>query len=265
VIDPGTTTSRLLVVEASDKGTTIWGWDERPGPSATDADMAGLTAFCRDLETEAEAMAQDLAGRWILPDQILVGLPASQLRGRAWSVTQQRARPDRPVEERELRGLLERALRLATTRLSDEDPGWLLVDAAPVSFTVDDQGVTDPVGFRGKEIGTTAFAALARVETIQTWGLVARELEFSTLILTAAPLALAASLPESQGMLLDVGGATTDLTWWRAGRPIALDSLPTGGTALTRTLSDKWNLSPEKAERLKRAYAGGRLADDARA
>lgn len=265
VIDPGTTTSRLLVVEALDTGTTVWGWDQRPRSPDTGVDAAPVSAFCQEMETQAEAMAQDLAGRWILPDHILVGLPASQLRGRAWSVTQKRARPDRPVEEQELRGLLGRALRLAANRLSDHDPGWLLVDAAPVSLTVDDRGVTDPVGFRGKEIGTTVFAALARVETIQTWGLVARALEFSTLILMAAPLALAASLSESQGMLLDVGGATTDLTWWRAGRPVALDSMPTGGMALTRTLVDKWNLSPDRAERLKRAYAAGRLSDDASA
>jgi hypothetical protein len=243
----------------------VWGWDQRLGPPGTDADAASLIAFCQEVEAQAEAMAQDLAGRWILPDQILVGLPASQLRGRAWSVTQRRAHPDGPVEERELTALLGRALRLAANRLGGQDPGWLLVDAAPVALTVDGRGVTDPVGFRGKEIGATVFAGLARVETIQTWGLVARELEFSTLILAAAPLALAVGLSEPQGMLLDVGGATTDLTWWRTGRPVALDSLPTGGMALTRALVQKWSLSPERAERLKRAYAAGRLPDDAQA
>lgn len=243
----------------------MWGWDQRLTPPGTDADVASLIAFCQEVEAQAEAMAQDLAGRWILPDQILVGLPASQLRGRAWSVSQRRAHPDRPVEERELAALLGRALRLTTNRLGGQDPGWLLVDAAPVALSVDGRGVTDPVGFRGKEIGATVFAGFARVETVQTWGLVARELEFSTLILAAAPLALAAGLSEPQGMLFDVGGATTDLTWWRAGRPVALDSLPIGGMALTRALVQEWSLSPEKAERLKRAYADGRLPDDAQA
>jgi cell division ATPase FtsA len=265
VVDPGTMTFRLLVVETQDNGATVWGWDQRPGPPTADVDPASLIAFCQEMENQAEAMAQELAGRWILPDQILVGLPASQLRGRASSITQRRAHADRPVEERELRSLLGRALRLAANRLSDQDPGWLLVDAAPTAFTVDGRGVTDPVGFRGEEIGANVFAALARVETIQTWGLVARELEFSTLILVAAPLALAASLAEPQGMLIDVGGATTDLTWWRTGRPVILDTLPTGGMALTRALVEKWSLSPERAERLKQAYASGRLPEDAEA
>jgi cell division protein FtsA len=258
-------TFRLLVVEAQGNGSTVWGWEQRTGPPTTDADAASLVAFCQEAQDQAESMAQELAGRWILPDQMVVGLPASQLRGRAWSVTQRRPHADRPVEERELRSLLGRALRLTANRLSDEDPDWVLVDAAPVSFAVDGRGVTDPMGFRGEEIAATVFAALARVETIQTWGLVARELEFSTLILVAAPVALAAGLSEPQGMLLDVGGATTDMTWWRAGRPVVLDSLPTGGMALTRSLVQEWNLSPERAERLKQAYASGRLPEDAEA
>jgi cell division protein FtsA len=265
IVDPGATRLRLLVGEVSDDQATVWGWDEGLGAAGPDADAASLTATCRQVQRQAEAMAHDLAGRWMLSDQILVGLPASQLRGRAWSVTQRRSRPERPVEDRELAALLERALRLAVNLLLDEDTGWLLVDAAPVALTVDGRGVTDPVGFRCQEVGATVFAALARKETIQTWGLVARELEFTTLILAAAPLALTAGLSEPQGMLLDVGGMTTDLTWWRAGRPVALESVPVGGTALTRLLVQQWGLPLERAERLKRAYTSGRLDDEARA
>jgi hypothetical protein len=208
-------------------------------------------------------MAHDLTGRLILPDQFLAGLPGSQLRGQAWSVAQKRARPHRPVEERELEALLERALRLAVNRLRGDDAGWLLVDAAPVSLTIDGRRVTDPVGFRGQEVGATVFAALARAEVVESWGLVARELDFSALTLTATPLALAAGLSKVQGMLVDVGGATTDLTWCRAGRPVVLDSLPTGGEALTRSLGMKWRLTSDRAERLKRAYASGQLMDEA--
>jgi cell division ATPase FtsA len=208
-------------------------------------------------------MAHDLTGRVILPDQFLAGLPGSQLRGQAWSVAQKRSRPRRPVEERELEALLERALRLAVNRLRGDDAGWLLVDAAAVSLTVDGRRVTDPVGFRGQEIGATVFAALARAEVVEAWGLVARELDFSALTLTATPLALAAGLSNVQGILVDVGGATTDLTWCRAGRPVVLDSLPTGGEALTRSLSLKWRLTSDRAEYLKRAYAGGQLNEEA--
>jgi cell division protein FtsA len=260
VVEPGTTTLRLLVAEAAGDQATVWGWAEGPGPEVQE-----LAAACRTALAQAEEMARDLMERWILADQILIGLPASQLRGRAWSITQQRSLPDRPVEERELEALLGRALRLAVNELRSagpDDAGWLLVDAAPVAMTVDGRGVTDPVGFRGREIGAMVFAALARAEVIESWREVARELEFSALMLMAAPVALTAGLSTMQGMLVDVGGAATDLTWCRAGRPVALESLPKGGTVLTSSLARQWNLSPERAERLKRAYSGGRLAEE---
>jgi cell division protein FtsA len=195
-------------------------------------------------------------------------------------VVQQRLQPDRPVEERELMAVLGRALRLATYRLrtlapepdcpgwhelpvaDGQDTGWLLVDATVVALTVDGKRVTDPVGFRGRELGAAVFAALTPKNVVESWKAVAEQLEFATLTLTAAPMALVGSLSDLQGLLLDVGGETTDLTLWQAGKPITLGSLPTGGSALTRSLIRAWDLSTGQAERLKCAYAGRKLTDD---
>jgi cell division protein FtsA len=255
----------------------VWGWEEGPGWAR--ATTARLLAVCEEVLAGAEAMAEDRAGRRFLPEQMLVGLPASQLWGRAWTITQQRPQPDRPVEERELQALLGRALRFTINKLrsaarptepdgqellaaADSDgSGWLLVDAATVALTVDGRRVTDPVGFRAREIGATVFAALAQAETVEMWRLVATGLEFTTLTLTAAAQALALGPPEFQGVLLDVGGQTTDLTLWQAGRPVALESLPVGGAALTSSLLSAWGLSVDQAERIKLVYASGRLTD----
>lgn len=266
VVEPGTTTLRLLVVEATGTQATVLGWGEGPGWTGEETETAWLAGVCGRALAEAEQMAQAPTARWVLPDQLLVGLPASHLRGRAWPVVQRRSRPDRPIEERELEVLLERALRLSVNRLqgSPSDSDWILVDSALVALSVDGRGVTDLVGFRGREIGATVFAALARKEVIETWGRVAQELDFSSLTLTATPLALAAALSTTHAILLDVGGTTTDLIWCRAGRPVVVDSLPMGGTTLTRSLIRRWNLAPDRAERLKHAYSKGNLATEAR-
>jgi cell division protein FtsA len=261
VLDPGVTTLRVLVVEVADGQATVWGWDERPGS----ADASQLAGACEQALSRAEQMARERAGHFLLPDQMWVGFPVSQLRGGAWPIVQSRSRPERPVDEEELEVLLARALRLSANRLADpQHPSWCLVDAAAVTLTVDGRRVTDPVGFRGKELGATVFAALARSETVNAWRAVAEEFEFSMLALAAAPLALAAGLAEPQGLLVDVGGTTTDVTWWRMGRPVALGSLALGGADLSRALLQKWRLSTDKVERLKAAYAGGQLTPDAR-
>jgi Ethanolamine utilization protein EutJ (predicted chaperonin) len=107
------------------------------------------------------------------------------------------------------------------------------------------------------------FAAVTQAETIETWYSVAEGFEFSALTLTATPLALVAGLSEQQGVLLDVGGTRTDLTWWQNGRPVALASLPRGADDLTRALLRRWRISADKAERLKRAFSAGRLDAEA--
>ncbi|MGD8793193.1 MAG: hypothetical protein PVF47_11635 [Anaerolineae bacterium] len=266
VVEPGAMTFRLLVVEVSEGGATVWGWSEQPGPGRDGIEPAWLSTACDRAQRRAEEMAQDLAGRWILPDRMLVGLPSSQIVGRAWAVAQKRARPRRPVEERELEALLSRALRLAVNRLLSTAPGdgeWLLLDATPLVLTIDGRGVTDPVGFRAREMGAAVFAALAPAEMLAAWRAAAEMLEFVELTLVAEPRALAAGLNDPQAMLVDVGDATTNLIWCQTGRPGALDWLPSGSSALTRSLVRKWNLAPDRAERLKKAYCTGRLDPEA--
>ena len=266
VVEPGTTSLRLCVVEADDGQATVLGWAEGPGWTGDEADIASLVNTCDEALVRAEQMTRSSGERWLLPDHLVVGLPASQLRGRSWAIMQQRLESGRPVDERELEALLERTLRLAVNRLvSDlpEDHDWLLIDAAPVALSVDGRGVTDPIGFRGRELGAAVFAALTRIGTVQTWGAVAEDLEFSSLTLTATPLALASGLPVAHGILVDIGGAATDLVWCSAGRPVVLETLPIGGDALTAALARKWGLTVQKAERLKRAYSGRQLSAEA--
>lgn len=266
VVEPGTTTLRLLIVEASGGQATVWGWAELPCPPGQLDDLGWLSNACGKALSRAEEMAQDLAKQWILPDRILVGLPTSRLLGRAWPIEQRRSRPERPVEERELEALLGRGLRLATNRLEsmvEDGSAWLLVDSTAVTLTIDAQGVTDPVGFRGQDIGASVFAALGRRSDVRTWREVAQELEFSELLLAATPVALAAAVSEPQSIVIDMGGTSTDLIWCRLGRPTALASVLVGGSTMTHLLVRKWSLAPDRAERLKQIYAEGQLDAEA--
>lgn len=260
IVDPGTTALRVLVAEVRDGRAQVWGWSEVPAESAARPDR--LAAACEEALVQAERMAQERAGHWLMADQMIVGLPSAVLRGRAWPVTQQRSRPERPVEESELAGLLARALRLAGHHLAD-GPDWRLVDSAIVAMSMDGHGVSDPVGFKGREMSASVFAALAPADQIDAWCVAARQLELSTLTLTAAPLVLAAGTTAPHSVLIDVGGETTDLALCRAGCPLALESLPAGGTELTRALVQKWGLAPGRAEQVKKLYTGGGLPADA--
>lgn len=265
VVDPGHSRLRLLVGEVAEEGATVWGWAETASPHVPD--WQGWVDACSLVQRQAEEMAQDLAGRLILPDRVVVGLSGAQVLGWAGPISQSRSQPERPVEERELEALLGRALRLAVHHLQVTCPPgqpWLLVDAAPVALAVDGRGVTDPVGFRCREMGATVFAALAPLASIETWKWVAKQLEFSELTVGTTPLALAAGFSEPQGLILDVGSSTTQLVWVRGGAPLAHATLPLGGVSFSGALMRKWRLPHDSAERMKLAYTRGKLPAEAR-
>ncbi|MBN1138484.1 MAG: hypothetical protein JXM73_17985 [Anaerolineae bacterium] len=273
-MDPGTTTLRVLIAEVQGRQATVWGWAEAPSVTGSEPGVLSLALAIEGALSQAEEMAQDRAGQWLMADQMVVGLPASQLQGWAPPVAQRRSQPERSIDERELAGLLGRAVRLAAGRITGlrgqssiggEGSAWRLVDSAVVALNVDGHGVTDPVGFKGRDLRATVFTALAQLETINTWCEIASRLEFSALTLAAAPLAVAASLAEPRVVLIDIGSRTTDLICCQAGRPTAIDSLSSGGAALTRVLIQKWGITPDKAEQIKRAYGGGRLTGEAAA
>jgi hypothetical protein len=264
-VDAGSTALRVLVVAPGADGATVWGWGERPAGSdpVTMADDSA-EAFEEALTT-AEAMAEDRAERWRAADQIVVGLPAWQVRGWAAPVIQRRAQASRAIDERELEALLSRALRLSLNKVKAEDEDWVLLDAVPAALGVDGQGVTDPVGFRGAELIASVFAVAARAQTVEGWRQLAERNGFLSLTITAGALALAACPTGPQGIVLDVGGAHTSAVWWRGGRPMSADSVSTGSGLLTECLVRKWGMSSEKAQTLQRSFAAGHLAADVRA
>jgi cell division protein FtsA len=279
VVDPGTTRLRVGIVQVSHGQAAILGWSEGAWPDGTDP--ATLLAACERLLARALEMAEHGVDGPCAAEQILVGVPQSHLRAGSWSVNQRRLSQSEPIDEHELSGLLGRGLRLAvqgllsrslptdregsgrrpTRRLSGS--AWVLVDATPVAITVDGRRVTDPVGFDGAQLGTTVFAAMADVATLESWRLIGKDLGLSALTLAPMPLVLTAGLPGAEGVALDIGGVTTDVILWRAGRPVTVDSLPLGGESVTAALVEKWHLAPERAEQVKRMYTSGRLEREA--
>ena len=243
----------------------MFGWAERPAPPGSPAVDAEFSRAFEEALAEAEAMAARRADRWRCADQIVVGLPAWQLRGWSSPVAQKRSLTSREVDERELETILARALHLSVNRLrAPHDREWVVLDAVPAALGVDGEGVTDPVGFRGSELTASVFAAAARRQAVEAWAELAERQGFSALTITAAPIALAACPSGAHGVILDVGGAHTSVVWWRSGRPLAAGSVEVGGRLLTECLVRQWRLSPERAEKLLRSLSAGQLAVEVR-
>jgi len=267
VLDVGTTWVKTLVVVEQDGEVRVIGRGRAHhrgafAASGKVADANVLAVACEAALCQAEDMTEETTGRKIVPDTAVIGVPARWLTVASQTFALRRPRPETKIEEGEVERVVSRAGRLAfqdvtTRRTNTATP--LVVDASLVSLTVDGHRVTDPVGFRGGELGATVCVAAAPDEALSALRALAEALELEPPRLVAEPQAVARQLGRD-GIVLDVGGATTGVFLMRYGRLLAADTMPLGGDGFSQSLAAVFNLTGRQAQALRRAYEEGLLA-----
>ncbi len=282
IVDLGTEHVKALVVEqiqapgatANDSERSLLPGDwratvigqGRARRGSTRLGSKAVAAICDRALRAAEDMTEEVYGRKIVPDRVVMGVSASVVHSAAYTFRRQRHAPQRRIEPQELEGALDQAQRLALLRLQREsglDEGELsLVSTSIVEINVDGHRVTDPIGFRGQVLTITIFNALAEARELATLKAIADELELAPALLALEGQALACSLvPKKEALVFDIGGRATTVCLIRNGALVALRVLPCGGYALTEHLARAFGLTSQRAEALKIAYNRGKLQE----
>lgn len=162
---------------------------------------------------------------------------------------------DRPVSPQELSQLLRAA------RLEDVPDGRDVLHLLPRGYVVDgEDGIQNPVGMLASRLEVEALVVssasaplhnLARcVERagIQIDGFVAGGLASAHGVLSDTEKQLGV-------LLIDIGGGTTDLAWYREGEVQFVGALPVGGNHLTNDLSVGLGVPFSAAEEIKVRFA----------
>jgi len=266
VIDIGSEYIKALVLELRGSEGFIIGTGKaaRQADSGEGEDIYEATKLaksCEEALRQAEDMTEEIRGRKIVPDWAIIGIPGQWVRGIPCTIQRQRLKPQSRVSKRELDHLLERVQHLALLRACREmalsEAEICLVHTDIVGVTLDENAVSDPLHFRGREITVTVFDAFVATVRLETLHALTSELELEPLIALAQPYALARSLRASDAICLDIGGESTDITLTKSGAVMNLSSIPWGGKRFTQCLSDFLSLPFEEAERLKRDYYHG--------
>jgi cell division protein FtsA len=262
VIDPGTEYVKALVVEVREDRAVIigQGMARHKGSHVSDGvigDLETVTAICDQALRQAEDMTEEVYGRKVVPDQVVMGIPNLLIRGAAYTVKQKRSSPRRTVSQRELTQLLQRVQRLALQQLSQEftSQELALVDSSIAEITIDGHRVTDPVGFRGENLAVTVFNAIALRESLDGLRSIAEGLELEPPLLVPESRVVASFLKGSEVIGLDVGGGETEIFWTRNGDLLASRTMPLGGRAISQHLAKGLHLSLQEAENLKLSYS----------
>ena len=223
------------------------------------SDIAGVAKTCE----EALVKAEEMAG--VRARDVVVGIAGELIKGNTTSVKFRRADASKPINDEEMHKIIkqvqkkagERARLEVATETNNPDVEVRLINSALVSLRIDGYKVTNPIGFKGKEVVVqiyTAFAPLVHISAIER---VCDELQLDLVTVAVEPFAVCrACLGDDlesgfSGIVMDIGGGTTDIAVVDDGGVDGTKMFSIGGRSFTHQISARLGLSLEDAEKLK--------------
>lgn len=223
------------------------------------ADIEGVAQTCE----EAVAKAEDMAG--VRANEVVVGIAGELIKGNTASIKYRRADASKPITDVEMEKIIhqvqekagERARKEVALETNNKDVEVRLINSALVSLRIDGYKVSNPIGFKGKEVVVqiyTAFAPLVHISAIER---VCDELELDLVTVAVEPFAVCRAClgddAESNfsGIVMDIGGGTTDVAIVEDGGVEGTKMFSLGGRSFTRQIAQRLGLSLEDAEKLK--------------
>jgi cell division protein FtsA len=223
------------------------------------ADIAAVVANC----DKALAAAEQQAG--VSARSAMVGIAGELVKGTTSTVRFTRKNASKEISIDEMTRIIElvqdraeaKARQELAWELGGKDVEVRLVNSALVRIDIDGYKVTNPVGFQGRDILVEMYTAFAPMIHIGALERTAAELDLELLAVAAEPFAVARSVvgddPNAavSGILMDVGGGTTDIAVVNEGGVEGTKMFGIGGRAFTHAIERDLDIDFSKAEALK--------------
>ncbi len=268
VLDLGTTHLKALVCRRSGPVVEVLGQYALPY-GIQGQTPSGMAELCNQALTEAENQSALPGGRSVVPDEVVIGVPASTVAVRSSMVTYRRRDPSSPMDAAELERILYIGQRTALeelwgSRLPFSD-AVLLASGTQIMVAVDGHPADDPRGLRGEMVTLTLCNLAASKALLHAMSRLADALELTPcgfIVPAQAMVHVLGRSVSSDGVGIDMGGRRSVVVCWRQGIVRGWASFPIGGQDFTLAIQRAYHLDGEKAERLKCWYGEGRLSPD---
>lgn len=223
------------------------------------ADIAAVVNNCDQALNQAEQQAG------VSARPVIIGIAGELVKGTTISVQVRRKNSDQELSIEEVERIVglvqqrarERAKQQLAWELGGKDVEIQLVNSALVAIEIDGYPVTNPIGFKGKDVVVQLYTAFAPMIHIGALERTAKELDMDLLAVAAEPFAVARSVigndsnASMNAILMDVGGGTTDIAVINDGGVQGTKMFGIGGRAYTRSIERALDISFLQAEEIK--------------
>lgn len=263
-LDIGTEFVKALIAEENDGDLDIIGVG-RAHQSLTDmqagaiSDIASVVANCDKALNDAEKQAGVSARMGV------IGIAGELVKGTTTTVRIRRKDAEKEMDFTEVEKIInlvqERAENKARKQLiwelGGKDVEVRLVNSALVNIEIDGYTVTNPVGFKGRDVVVQLYTAFAPMIHIGALERTAHELDLDLIAVAAEPFAVARSVigndpnASMSAILMDVGGGTTDIAVINDGGVQGTKMFGIGGRGFTKGIERDMGVNFEEAEEYK--------------
>ncbi|MGQ9666940.1 MAG: hypothetical protein ACUVWB_06450 [Anaerolineae bacterium] len=268
VLDLGTTHLKALVCRRNGSAAEVLGQRVVPYGILEQA-PSSMAELCNQALTQAEDDSAVAGGRRLVPDDVVIGVPASTVVARSSQVAYRRRNPTLPLDDAELERILYIGQRTAIKELQNDglpfSDAVLLVAGTQMRVAVAGHPADDPRGLCGEIVTLTLFNMAASRALLRALGRLAEGLQLtvSQFMVPAQAVVNALGPALSQdGIGIDMGGRRTIIARWHQGIMQGWTSIPLGGQDFALALQRAYHLDRERAEQLKCWYGEGRLSPD---
>ena len=263
-LDIGTEFVKALIGRVTDKGIEIVGVG-RAHQALNDmqagaiADITSVVKNCDDALTQAEQQAG------VSTKAAILGIAGELVKGTTTTVRVNRKNAEKELDADEVERIITLVQKRARARakqqlvweLGGKEVEIQLVNSALVNIEIDGYPVTNPLGFKGKEVVVQLYTAFAPMIHIGALERTAKELDLDLLAVAAEPFAVSRSVigddpnASMSAILMDVGGGTTDIAVINEGGVQGTKMFGIGGRAYTKSVERNLGVSFLQAEELK--------------
>jgi len=231
------------------------------------ADIAAVVNNCDQALNQAEQQAR------VSVRGAIIGIAGELVKGTTTHVRCRRQNPDKELGIEEVERIIglvqkrarERASQQLIWELGGKEVEIRMVNSALVSIEIDGYPVTNPVGFKGKDVVVQLYTAFAPMIHIGALERTAKELDLDLIAVAAEPFAVARSVigddpnANMNAILMDVGGGTTDIAIINDGGVQGTKMFGIGGRAFTRSVERDLSVNFLQAEELKLGLSDNKI------
>lgn len=222
---------------------------------------------------EALNVAKEMLGdEYAKPKDAIVGIAGELVQGVTILANVERDNPDKEIDIKEINQIIQK-VKKHTFESTKEDLSEELgipvkqlveIDSYINSVSIDGVRILDPIGYKGSELVYKVFSTFAPRVHIDTVNQIAKQLNLNVLKIVVEPYAVAMGMQDmrstnSSGIIIDIGGGTTDVALVQNGDIVGTKMFAIGGRVFTRRIEKEQNLEYEEAESRKLKFIDNKL------